>query len=106
MGRGSDLAKRASERIDYIMKGIVYVLRNKSGNLYIGSTTDLQRRLRQHLKGHTQTTKNREMIELVLSQEYESLAIARKIERKIKKLKRKDYVEKIVADGYIKMTPK
>jgi len=41
---------------------------------------------------------------LVFKQEFGSLAIARKIERKIKKLKRKDYIEKIVTDGYIKMT--
>jgi len=41
---------------------------------------------------------------LVLKQEFSSLAVARRIERKIKKLKRRDYIEKIVDEGYIKMT--
>ena len=40
---------------------------------------------------------------LVFSQEYKELRQARKIERKIKELKRKDYIEKIIDDGYIKM---
>ncbi len=42
-------------------------------------------------------------IKLVLSQQYDSLVMARKIERKIKFLKRKDYIEKMVKDGCIKM---
>ncbi len=40
---------------------------------------------------------------LVLVQEFKSLLMARKIEIKIKNMKRKDYIEKIVADGYIKL---
>jgi len=40
---------------------------------------------------------------LVLSQEYATLLEARKIENRLKKLKRKDYIEKIIIDGYIKM---
>lgn len=35
----------------------VYMLRGASGRHYIGSTTDLERRLEQHRRGHTQTTK-------------------------------------------------
>jgi len=42
--------------------------------------------------------------EVALNQEYESLNLARKIETKIKKLKRKDYIEKIINDGYIRIT--
>ena len=40
---------------------------------------------------------------LMLVQRYDSLKEARKIERKIKNLKRKDYVEKMIKDSYIKM---
>ncbi len=40
---------------------------------------------------------------IVLVQEYDSIEVAIKIERKLKKLKRKDYIEKIVKDGYIKV---
>ena len=63
----------------------------------------MDRRLIQHKNGHTQTTKRMDKPELVFVQEYESLLIARKIERKIKNLKRKDYLEKIIKDGKIRM---
>ncbi len=82
----------------------VYILKSKSGTFYIGSTDNLERRLHQHDLGHTQTTRNMKFHELVLKQDYPSLEIARKIERKIKKLKRKDYIEKIVKEGYIRLT--
>lgn len=39
---------------------------------------------------------------LALVQYYDSLEIARKMERK-KKMKRKDYIAKMVADGFIKI---
>jgi len=41
--------------------------------------------------------------EVVLVQEYETLELARKVERRIKKLKRKECVEKMVKDGFITM---
>ncbi len=41
----------------------------------------------------------------VFSQEYETLTQALYIERKLKSLKRKDYIEKIIKDGKIKITP-
>ncbi|MDD3101541.1 MAG: GIY-YIG nuclease family protein [Patescibacteria group bacterium] len=85
------------------MKGYVYILKDKINKFYIGSTSDIKRRLQQHSAGHTQTTRNMIHPILVLSQEYETLSIARKIEKKIKNLKRKDYIIKMVADGCIKM---
>jgi len=39
---------------------------------------------------------------LVFSQEVKSLSLARGLERKIKNWKRRDYIEKVVKDGYIK----
>ena len=85
------------------MIGFVYILKNSGGRLYIGSTDNLERRLHQHKIGHTQTTRNMKDPILALSQEYSSIEQARKIELKLKKLKRKDYIEKIIKDGYIKM---
>jgi len=38
---------------------------------------------------------------VVLVQEFENIEIARGIEKRIKKLKRKDYIEKMINDGYI-----
>ncbi len=40
---------------------------------------------------------------LVFSQKFETIADARAIEKKLKSLKRKDYIEKIIKDGHIKM---
>ena len=40
---------------------------------------------------------------MVLKQEYPSLSEARMVESRLKKLKRKDYIEKIITDGCIKM---
>jgi len=42
-------------------------------------------------------------IELVFFQKFPNLKEARRIESKIKKLKRKDYIEKIIKEGYIKI---
>jgi len=85
------------------MKGCVYILQDVKNKFYIGSTTDIQRRLKQHRVKHTATTHRMKIPKLVFSQEYPSIEIARKVERKIKKLKRKDYIEKMVAEGYIKI---
>ena len=87
------------------MKAFVYILKDEKGRFYIGSTNDLERRMIQHKIGHTQTTRNMNNPSLVLSQEYETLQIARIVEKKIKKLKRKDYIEKMIFDGYIKIKP-
>ncbi len=87
------------------MSGYVYILSNSSGKFYIGSTDNLDRRLKQHQSGHTHTTYRMDNIKLVFSQEYQTLEEARKNEVKLKKLKRKDYIEKIVKEGYIKIKP-
>ena len=79
------------------------MLKDKDGKFYVGSTDNLERRLQQHKTGHTQTTRNMNEFELVLTQEYPSLKLARKIEKRIKILKRKDYIEKMVKDKYIKI---
>ncbi len=42
-------------------------------------------------------------VELAFVQEYESVDAARSIERRLKALKRKDYIAKIILDGEIKM---
>jgi putative endonuclease len=85
------------------MKNCVYILKDDNDLFYIGSTVDLAQRLTRHYNGHTQTTNRMKNPILVLAQEYNSLATARNVERKIKKLKRKDYIEKMVKEGYIKL---
>jgi putative endonuclease len=85
------------------MKGTVYILKSGDGRLYTGSTTDLSRRLAQHRQGHTHSTKRMSALELVFSQEFSDLAVARKIELRLKKFRRKDFLEKIIRDGRIKL---
>ena len=87
------------------MPAFVYILKDDDGKFYIGSTDNLKRRLHQHDIGQTQTTRNMNKPKVVFSQEYDNLEQARKIERRLKKLKRKDYIQKIITDGYIKITP-
>ena len=83
----------------------VYILEFENGKFYVGSTTDLERRLRQHSSGHTHSTERLGIGELVFKQDYDTLEDARSVEYKLKKLKRHDYIAKIVADGYIKIKP-
>ncbi len=81
----------------------VYILENEQGKHYIGSTTNLEERIKHHQGGHTPSTKRLGNLKLVFQQEYPTLGEARTIEGRLKKLKRKDYIENIVRDGYIKM---
>ena len=80
----------------------MYILSNEAGRYYIGSTNDLGRRLHEHSRGDTQTTRQQKIDCLVFKQEFKTLIEARRVEGWLKKLKRKDYVEKIIKDGYIK----
>ncbi len=85
------------------MSGIVYILKSDNEKYYVGSTTDINRRMDQHRSGHTLTTKRLGNMRLVFSQEFNSLKDARIIERRIKSWKRKDFIDKIVSDGFIRI---
>lgn len=83
----------------------VYILKGSVGKYYIGSTLDIERRLREHKSGQTHSTKRMGDLDLIFTQKYSSLDEAQSIERKLKKLKRRDYIEKIVKEGFIKIKP-
>jgi len=83
----------------------VYILETSAGKYYVGSTKNLEDRLRHHVGGHTPSTKRLGEVKLAFSQKYDFLNEARSIELKLKKLKRSDYIEKILRDGFIKMQP-
>ena len=61
--------------------------------------------MKQHASGHTPATNRLGEGNLVLKQEYQTLKDARSVEYKLKKLKRRDYIAKIVQGGYIKIMP-
>jgi len=82
----------------------VYILESlRDGKYYIGSTKNLEQRLKHHSSGHTPSTKRFGSVKLVFKQYYDNLRDARVIERKLKNLKRKDYIKKIIEDKFIKM---
>lgn len=60
----------------------VYVLKNlKDGNLYVGCTGDLQKRIGQHAAGKVHSTKGRRPVELIYKEEYADKHEAFKRER-------------------------
>ncbi|MFQ5723667.1 MAG: GIY-YIG nuclease family protein [Terriglobia bacterium] len=64
---------------------LLYILPSKSnGRFYIGSTTDMDRRLREHIRGHTPSTRSRGPWKLIYQQEFPTLSLARRKERRLK----------------------
>jgi len=88
------------------MKGYLYILEDDNGRYYIGSSSKPLERYKRHLSGLVYTTHRMKNPKIVLVHECDSMKEAIKIERKIKKLKRGDYIEKMVKDGYITIVSK
>ena len=84
--------------------GFVYIIKSLSLDYYyIGATGNPLKRLAEHNSGTTASIRNKGPWILVFTQQYPSLTEAKRIELKLKKLKRRDYIEDIIKDGYIKM---
>lgn len=84
---------------------VVYILKSqKNGQYYIGSTIDFKKRFDQHQRGNVTSTKIHRPYKVMLVQQYKSITQAKQIEYKLKRLKRRDYIDKIITDGYIKLT--
>jgi putative endonuclease len=66
----------------------VYILRGSSGRHYIGSTGNLERRIREHQRGSNHTTHRfGENIKLIAAKEISSIVEARKLEIALKRKK-------------------
>ena len=61
-----------------------YVLQCADGDMYIGSTDDLKRRVRQHADGDCQDTKKRLPVRLIYYEACRSLDAARAREKQLK----------------------
>jgi predicted GIY-YIG superfamily endonuclease len=85
------------------MKGFVYILQDDNDRYYIGSSSDPNQRFLRHLSGFVFTTHRMKNPKIIFTQEFPTIQKAKSIEFRLKKLKRKDYIKKIIADGYIKM---
>ena len=55
----------------------LYILQDENGRYYVGSTTNLPKRLQHHQGGYTPSTKVYRGIGLVFAQEYETLREAK-----------------------------
>lgn len=72
-----------------------YILRCADGTLYIGSTTDLEKRLHQHnhAKAGAHYTKTRRPVELVYKEAHRTLGKARSREAELKRLTRAEKLD-------------
>ncbi len=70
---------------------VVYVLRCRTGDLYTGCTTDLERRVREHGSGKGgKFTRSRRPVTLIYKEESKSRSDALRREHAIKKMSRKE----------------
>lgn len=75
----------------------VYILQSeKDGTYYIGSTQDLDERLRRHNEGRSKYTKVKRPWRVVYSEEFEDRSAAMKREHEIKNRKKREYIETLV----------
>ena len=81
----------------------VYILKSqKTGRYYIGSSSNVQQRLQKHNAGLVPATKNFIPYKLMFFRKYSDMAEARGVEARVKRLKRRDYIEKIIRNKEIK----
>ena len=81
----------------------VYILESKkSGRYYIGCTSDVEKRLDKHNLGLVEATKKFRPYELKLKQAFQNISEARKVEARLKRLKRKDYLQKAIVNQNIR----
>ena len=71
----------------------VYVLRNENGNYYIGFSSDLKTRIKDHQRGHTRTTKNH-VYQLIYYEAYRNKADALGREKFLKGGSGRKYLKK------------
>lgn len=77
----------------------LYILNNpQTDRFYIGSTTNLKARLKQHKLGHTRTTKILNTYYLAYFEEYDSITEARLREKKLKSYKSKKYLKWLITN--------
>ena len=85
------------------MKPCLYIIQSlKNGSYYIGSTSDIETRLKFHNSGRVKATKYKRPYKLVFKQEFGDIKKAHQAELKIKSWKRRDFIEKIIKDGRFK----
>jgi len=69
---------------------------SKLNKYYVGSTTDINRRIEDHNRGKEKFTSKGTPWVLVYSETFDELSVARKRERQIKKMKSRKYIESLI----------
>lgn len=75
----------------------MYILKSSSNRYYIGSTSDRNRRLKEHIAGKTRTSRVLKTNELVYFEEFDTIDEARAREKKLKSYKSKKYIEWLIS---------
>lgn len=82
----------------------VYILQSQSsGGYYAGISKNPDTRVLEHNASKTKSTCNRGPWAVKFKQKFLDMSSAKKIETRLKNLKRRDYLEKIIKDGYIRL---
>ncbi len=80
------------------MVAFLYILQSEtSGKFYVGSTDDLDRRLSEHARGHTPSTRGRGPWKLVYKEEFATLLEARRRELEIKRWKSSRMIRALIS---------
>ena len=77
----------------------IYVIKSKEGYRYIGSTTDLEKRIFQHQNHLAGWTKRGTDWQLIYKEEYPTYSEARKRELWLKTGKGREFLDKVKAQG-------
>jgi putative endonuclease len=79
------------------MPYFVYILRSeRTGRFYIGCTADLDRRISEHARGQTASTRGRGPWVLVYQERFSDLSAARRREAEIKGWKSRRAIEELI----------
>jgi len=82
------------------MVNYCYILYSaKLNKYYVGSTSDMERRLFDHNRGKEKFTRTGMPWELVYAEPFEELAMARRRELEIKKKKSRKYIESLISSA-------
>jgi len=83
------------------MTAFLYILQSiKNGRYYIGSTTDIEKRFKEHQSGRVQSTKAYLPYKLVFKEEFPA-KVAEDLELRLKRFKSRSILEKIMKAGKI-----
>jgi len=78
----------------------VYILYSKKINkYYVGACIDFDRRFYEHNLGHSKFTSTGIPWELVYTEEWDDLVLAKQRELKIKKMKSRIYIQELIRKG-------